>query len=105
VRNGARIAGLIAPTWPIYAAGLDQDDELQQIDGQRISSDADVASVLQKRKPGDTIQVVFVDRAGAPKTASVTLAEDPHVEVVPAEAGGTLTPAQKTFRDRWLGAK
>ena len=37
--------------------------------------------------------------------ARVTLAEDPHLEVVPAEHGGTLTAAQKTFRDRWLGAK
>ena len=35
----------------------------------------------------------------------MTLAEDPHLEVVPAEHGGTLTAAQKTFRDRWLGAK
>ena len=26
---------LVAPTWPIYARGLDQDDELQQLDGQR----------------------------------------------------------------------
>jgi hypothetical protein len=48
---------------------------------------------------------VFVDRTGVAKTAGVTLAEDPHAEVVPVESGGTLTPAQKAFRDRWLGAK
>ena len=41
----------------------------------------------------------------AARTARVTLAEDPHLEVVPAEHGGTLTAAQKAFRDRWLGAK
>jgi hypothetical protein len=103
--GGARVAGLVAPTWPIYASGLDQDDELQQIDGHRINNDGDVAAALARRKPGDTIQIAFVDRTGSARTARVTLAEDPHMEVVPAEHGGTLTAAQKTFRDHWLGAK
>ena len=104
-RGGARVAALVAPTWPIYASGLDQDDELQQIDGQHINGDGDVASALARHKPGDTVQVVFVDRTGAARTARVTLAEDPDLEVVLAEHGGTLTAAQKTFRDEWLGAK
>ena len=62
--NGARVAELVAPTWPIYAAGLDEDDELQQLDGQRISGDGDVARSLQRHKPGDTVPIVFVDRTG-----------------------------------------
>jgi hypothetical protein len=50
--------------------------------------------------------VVFADRSGAVKTASITLAEDPHQEVVAVESsGGTLTPAQQTFRAAWLGPK
>jgi len=104
-RGGARVATLVAPTWPIYASGLDQDDELQQIDGQRINGDNDIASALARHKPGDIVQVVFVDRTGSARTARVTLAEDPDIEVVPAEHGGTLTAAQKAFRDGWLGAK
>jgi predicted metalloprotease with PDZ domain len=62
--------------------------------------------VLQRHKPGDAVQVAYVDRGGAAKTASITLAEDPHVDVVPAES--TATPpsdAQKAFRARWLGPK
>ena len=35
----------------------------------------------------------------------MTLAEDPHIEVVPVEARRRSTAAQKAFRDRWLGAK
>jgi predicted metalloprotease with PDZ domain len=101
-REGLRVAALVPPTWPIYAAGIDEDDELQQVDGQRIGAAGDIATVLQRHKPGDRIAVVFVDRTGAAKTASVTLAEDPHIEVVPADAA---TAAQKAFRDRWLGAK
>ena len=100
--GAARVAALVAPGWPIYAAGIDQDDELQQADGQRITSDGDLAAVLQRHKPGDTISIVYVDRTRLPKTASVTLAEDPHVEVVVSEAA---TTAQRDFRERWLGTR
>jgi predicted metalloprotease with PDZ domain len=103
-REGWRVAALVPPTWPIYAAGLDEDDELQQVDGQRIGGGADIATLLQRHKPGDTVPIVFVDRTGAAKTANVTLVEDPHTDVVPIGAG-SLTAAQKAFRDRWLGAK
>jgi predicted metalloprotease with PDZ domain len=105
-RGGApRVASLVAPTWPVYAAGIDQDDELQQVDGQRIGNDGDLASALARRKPGDTVSIVFADRTGASRTGRVTLGEDPHIEVVPVEQGGTLTPAQRAFRDRWLGGR
>ena len=69
-RGGARVGSLVAPTWPIYAAGLEQDDELQQVDGQRINGDADVEAVLQRHKPGDSVSIVFVDRTGVAKTAT-----------------------------------
>jgi predicted metalloprotease with PDZ domain len=101
-RGSARLAALVEPTWPIYAAGIDQDDELLQLDGQRITTEADVATALQRRKPGDRIAVVFVDRTGSPKTATITLVENPHVDVVPAETLHALTPAQQSFRERWL---
>jgi predicted metalloprotease with PDZ domain len=100
-RNGARVANLTAPTWPIYRAGVDQDDEIHQIDGQRVTDDNDVAAVLQRHRPGDQVTIVFKDRTGTPQTATVTLGEDPHIEVAVSEP----TPAQRTFRDRWLGPR
>jgi predicted metalloprotease with PDZ domain len=103
-RDGLRVAGLVPTTWPVYAAGIDEDDELRQVDGQRIAGSGDIATLMQRHKPGDTVSIVFVDRTGVAKTARVTLVEDPHIEVVPVE-GGALTAAQKTFRDQWLGAK
>jgi predicted metalloprotease with PDZ domain len=103
-REGARVGGLVPPTWPVYAAGLDEDDAVQQIDGQRMTGTSDIATVMQRHKPGDTVTMVFVDRTGAAKTRSVTLAEDPHMEVVPVDPGA-LTAAQRTFRDRWVGGK
>jgi predicted metalloprotease with PDZ domain len=88
---------------PIYAAGLDVDDEIRQIDGTRMRSFADLTTVLGRRQPGDRIAVVFADRSGRQRTSSITLAEDPAFELVPVErAGGALTPAQRTFREGWV---
>jgi hypothetical protein len=44
--------------------------------------------------------MVFTGRTGRSTRAIVTLAEDPHLEVVPID---TPSAAQKAFRTRWLG--
>jgi predicted metalloprotease with PDZ domain len=106
LRNGVRVGTLIAPSWPVYRAGLDQDDLLQMVDGQSIKEESDLFSVLRRHKPGDSVAIVFTDRTGKATTAAVVLAEDPRVEIVPVESGGgSLTGAQKAFRREWLGAK
>ncbi len=106
-RGGSvRVATLIAPTWPVYVSGLEQDDELRQIDGQPVRTEADVAAALQRHKPGDRIEIAFADRERRTRSAPVTLGEDPHLEVVAIEsAGGTLTSAHRSFRDAWLRSK
>jgi predicted metalloprotease with PDZ domain len=104
-RDGARVASLVAPDWPVYAAGLDQDDIIERLDGQRVGSISELNAVLWRHKPGDRVKIVFVDRSRRAKEATITLAEDPTIEVVPAEtiSGGALTAAQRAFRERWLG--
>src|SRR6185436_141353 len=47
-REGWRVAALVPPTWPIYAAGLDEDDELQQIAGPPLAGAAAIATVMQR---------------------------------------------------------
>jgi predicted metalloprotease with PDZ domain len=101
-RSGNRISALVAPDWPAYAAGLEQDDELQEVAGHRVSGDSDLSAILGRHKPGDRVAVVFADRTGRSKSVTVVLAEDPHVEIVPIAAP---TDAQKAFRDRWLGER
>ena len=104
--NGARVANLVAPTWPAYRSGLDQDDELHLLDGRPINSEGDLSAVLRQHKPGDSVSIAFTGRTGKQTTSRVVLAEDPHIEIVPVEsAGGSLTEAQKAFRRAWLGAK
>ena len=100
------ITGLVSMNAPASAAGLEQDDELRTIDSSRVRSAEDVSDALQRFKPGDVIRVVHADRTGMERTTTVTLAEDPHVEVRPLEAtGGSLTPAQRMLRDQWLSGR
>lgn len=105
-RNGqAYVAALVPPTSPAYTAGIEQDDEIRLVDGERITSGEDLNAIMLRHKPGDRIEVVFADRSGVGGTAAIALGADPRQEVVPIEAsGGTLTPAQKTFRSAWLGS-
>jgi len=101
--GAARLASAPAIDTPAYAAGLDQDDEIRQIDGSPINSSAAIGAAIGRRKPGDRVAVVYVDRTGVPKTAQVTLVENPALELVPIEqSGGTLSSDQRAFRERWL---
>src|SRR5205814_2597813 len=98
-----RVENLVSSTSPAYAAGLELDDTVEQIDGERVSSPDQANAIVARHKPGDRLRVTFVERSGVARTAGVALVEDPHVEVVPLEAtGGSLDDAQRTFRDRWL---
>jgi predicted metalloprotease with PDZ domain len=103
-RGGLRIAAAPLANTPAYKAGLDVDDDVRQLDGVRVTSAEAVASVLDRHKPGDTVSVAFIDRGGAARTGRVVLGEDPRVDVVPIESTGpSLTPAQRAFRQAWLG--
>jgi predicted metalloprotease with PDZ domain len=91
---------------PAYSAGLDQDDDLLSVAGVKLTSPDDVTRILSDHKPGDEVELVFKRRDGKEVRARVPLAQDLRLEVVPVErAGGTLTTAQKRFRDDWLGSK
>ena len=101
-----RVTALVPATSPAYAAGLEQDDEVRQIDGTMLRSAGDVSAVIGRHKPADRVRMVYVDRSGVERTTTVVLAEDPHLQVAPIEAvGGALTSAARTSRDRWLGAR
>ncbi|HAP35928.1 MAG TPA: peptidase M61 [Bacteroidetes bacterium] len=90
---------------PIYKAGLDRGDTIKTIDGKKIGSNADVDSVLVKHKPGDAITIECNQR-GEDKKLTVTLAENPKLEIVLFEkAGKPITPAIIAFRESWLGKK
>jgi predicted metalloprotease with PDZ domain len=104
--DGARVGAVVPSNSPAYAVGLDQDDTLTQIGGERVASPEAVSMALGRHRPGERVAVVFIDRTGASKTGSVVLGEDPHVDVSAVESlGGSLTPAERAFRDRWLNSQ
>ena len=90
---------------PLYEAGLDRDDVITSLDGDRVWSASDLARVLRSRRPGDTVKVGFL-RRGAPFESTMTLVEDPGVGIVTLEStGGRLSAEQATFRHAWLGSQ
>ncbi|MDQ8003826.1 MAG: PDZ domain-containing protein [Pedobacter sp.] len=87
---------------PAYAAGLDINDVILKVDGVDIKNAKDFDAALEKHQPGETIDVTF-SRKGVERTTKLTLIENPTLELLPIEnTGATLTPAMKTFRDKWL---
>jgi predicted metalloprotease with PDZ domain len=98
--DGGRIAEIAADS-PAYDAGLDRDDTVTQIAGDRISSQEEANAAISRRKPGDKLQVNYIDRNGVARQATMTLVENPHLEIVDATA---MTVAQRAFRAAWLGS-
>ncbi len=91
---------------PAYAAGLAQDDVLQRVDGQPISSADALRAVLRDRRPGDTVRLEITRREGQTVEGRATLVENPLIELVPAErAGQRLTADQRAFRRAWLESR
>jgi predicted metalloprotease with PDZ domain len=90
---------------PIFAAGLDQGDVIIDVEGKAIAAGV-LQAAVKARKPGGRLTVTVKRRGGATARASITLAEDPALEVVPVESTGrSLTPDQRAFREAWLGSK
>ena len=60
---------------------------------------------LAARRPGDRVRVTWRSRSGE-RSAELTLAADPRVEVVPFEAAGRSPSAEQlAFRNAWLGSR
>lgn len=90
---------------PIYKAGIDAGDILLKADGQELSTAASLQNMVNAKKPGDQLNIIYRNRTGEHQT-TITLAENPALEVVTYEAAGqTLTPEQSAFRSAWLSSK
>jgi len=99
--DGGRVTE-ISMSSPAWNAGLDRDDIVTQIDRERISSEEEANAAILRHKPGDKVSFAYVDHNGASKQATMTLVENPHLEVVEAP---NVTTAQRAFRDAWLGSR
>jgi len=104
--GGLRV-GLVPFDSPLYKAGVAQDDQIVSVGGVAVAAPQAVTDVLAKHAPGASIPLRFVRRSGGePVTATVTLEEDPRVEIVTAEStGAAVTPEQRQLRTAWLASK
>lgn len=104
VQGRPRLAAAAPFGSPAYDAGLDRDDIIISVGGEAVASASDVDRAIRARRPGDVVPVVF-ERRGERVSGNLRLIDDPRLELLPAEdAGQPLTPAQKRFRDAWLGS-
>jgi S1-C subfamily serine protease len=104
-QDGAVIAQYTTVGTPVYDAGLDQGDRILELDGRALRSPADLAAVLEGKRPGDEIPVRYASR-GAERSAVIVLAASPALEVVTYEADGReADDAVRTFREDWVESK
>ncbi len=68
----------VQPGSPAEKAGLKAGDSIIAIDGATVSSGEALAKAVAARKPGDAIRVDVQDRAGAKRTVSVVLGDNPN---------------------------
>ncbi len=103
--GGVRIPGLLNWGTPAFNAGLEEGDVITTADGKAIATMDDWQAAVRSHKPGDRMGVE-VHRHGATVKATITLSEDPTMEVVTLEStGATLSADQKAMRDAWLAPK
>jgi predicted metalloprotease with PDZ domain len=103
--SSLRVGSLVPWESPLYKAGVAQDDQLVNLDGTDLTSMANYDQVLAKHKAGDRVPLRFVRRSGETVNATLELAEDPRIEIVPIEKiGGLLNDDQKRFRESWLSS-
>jgi predicted metalloprotease with PDZ domain len=98
-----KVGGLVAFGTPAFSAGIEQGDVITSIGGTAFTN---LAAALKDRKPGDQAEIQFRRPSGEVATSTITFAEDPSMHAGTIEStGGTLTAAQKAFRDAWVGSK
>ncbi|MBC6697950.1 M61 family metallopeptidase [Hymenobacter puniceus] len=86
---------------PLYLAGLDREDVLLKLGGQKLTGNPQVQKLLATHKPGDVVQVEVRARDGK-RTVPVTLQENTDLEVV---LNDKATRKQLAFRKAWLSGK
>jgi predicted metalloprotease with PDZ domain len=104
--GGLRV-GPVAFDSPLYKAGVAQDDQIVSVAGVEVNSVEQLQAVLNRHDPGARLAMRIVRRGGGePVAATVTLDEDPRVEIVTAEStGAAVTPEQRQLRTAWLASK
>ena len=74
--QGALVAAALAG-YPAAHVGLKQGDVITSVDGRSVTSATGLTSLLSAHRPGDRVQLRWVDPSGQTHSATVTLASGP----------------------------
>lgn len=86
---------------PLYNAGIDTADEIISIGGKKLSEVEDIEEILNRRRPGQTVEIVF-SRWGEEKRVRVELASSNKYKT---EINSRANRAQKSNMKKWLESK
>jgi predicted metalloprotease with PDZ domain len=89
---------------PAYAAGLDLGDELLSLDGVAITGPSRLEEAVRRRRPGDKLRI-SIRRRGVEQDLTLTVGEDPTLQLIPVERTRQLTAAERAFRNAWLASR
>lgn len=74
--TGATVGAVLAGT-PAATLGLVAGDTITALGAVPVGSASELSAAIAAHSPGDTVTIAWTDAAGASRTASVTLADDP----------------------------
>jgi predicted metalloprotease with PDZ domain len=103
--NGLKVNSSTIWQTPLYNAGIDIDDVIISVDGNKVATQIEFNKIIASHKVGDEISVEFKHRDET-KTSTLKLAENPNFKVVGyEELGLEVTQPIKVFRANWLNNK
>ena len=83
---------------PLYEAGIEAEDEIISIGGTRLSSVESVDEILDRRRPGQTVEIVY-SRWGEEKRVRVTLVESDQIKT---EIDNRANRQARSKRASWI---
>ena len=103
--SGLELTGPTLRGSPLYQAGVDRGDEIQDCGNETVKTIAKLDSCFASRKPGDSLTLKVKGRTGI-RTVTLALVQDPELTLVPVEREGqSVTPAIQSFRAKWLSSR
>ncbi|MDB5191904.1 MAG: peptidase [Segetibacter sp.] len=103
VEKGLMLAGNTVRNTPLYIAGVDVDDILVEVDGQKLKELKDL-DVIKKHKINETLPLTYMHRGDTVKT-TIQLLENNWLKVVDASSTQPASDKSITFREAWIGDK
>jgi len=96
--NEFRLTGNARIGTPLYEAGIQSTDKIISVAGRRLSPGIDVGQMIESRRPGQTVNIVY-ERWGEEKEVRIRLAANPDYKT---ELTRRSSRIGRALRSEWL---